>query len=708
MMRDQNRFVSDFRTNFDTLKDIPVVLYGVGQFTKHIVELVDDFHIIGLMDAKTTGQTIYGLRVLSEQEVAAAAKAIIIVANLSVAGEIHQRIEKFTTKHCIEVYFLNGLKPPDYPASIWENPYWEKDAEKLKERILENELISFDIFDTLLMRRCKMPEDVFRLVAYEMGVGGFEMDFARERKKAEKTCYRNVTRYFQLRQIYDVLCREGVVTGQKAEAFMRKELEIEKRLLVPRESMCQILRYAKAQGKTVVLTSDMYLGQEILTDLLAKADLVEYDDLLISCVVKRDKYWGEMWEYLISRYPGRRILHIGDNEIADEKTAREHGIVSYRIASAKTLLAMNGMDQFLGQSKACGDGILWGLFAAKAVNDPFCMNATKGQLYITDMCQFGYLFVGPLVLKYLLWLIKIARAQHIDVLLFAARDGYLLEKLYQKIIRKKCIAAPTGIYLLTSRRAASVAGIEREEDIWFVFDKLCSTASMKYERVLERGFGIQIDREDIYRGSTIYKVGKETLFQHTVLQYGAKIYENAEWERSNYLKYWEKLRLRGQLGFVNFVCRGVTQYFMTKITRRRMKGLYFASEEDILDIYPFMEDIFCLYGENLSTHTSRLNVMAKYLYGETILSAPNGQLIRFSEEGLPIYEERRENFTKIQDCHRGIEQYMEDVLEIMPDLEENLFSNEQIDQIWGAFDLPNVKLSQEVREAFRFDDYYGE
>lgn len=707
-MRDQNRFISDFHTNFDSLKNTPVVLYGVGQFTKQIVEQADDFHIIGLMDAKTTGQSVYGQRVLSEQEVAVSARAIIIVANLSVAGEIYQRIERFTREHCIEVYFLNGLKPPDYHTFTGENPYWEKDAEKLKERILANDIISFDIFDTLLTRRCKMPQDVFWLVAYEMGMRDFETDFARERKEAEKTCYRDVTRYFQLQQIYDILCREGVVTRHKVEAFIQKELEIEKRLLVPRESMCQILRYAKAQGKIVVLTSDMYLGTDLLTDLLAKADLGEYDDLLISCEVKRDKYWGEMWEYLISRYPGRRILHIGDNEIADVKTAREHGMESYGIASANALLAMNGMDQFLGQVKTGGDGVLWGLFSAKAVNDPFCMNVTKGRLYITDMRQFGYLFAGPLVLKYLLWLIKIARAQHIDTLLFAARDGYLLERMYQKIIRKQRTEAPNGIYLLTSRRAASVAGIKSEEDIWFVFDKMCSTASVKYERVLERGFGIRIDGEDIYRGSTIYKVGKETLFQHTVQRYAARIYENAEWERANYLKYLESLHLRGQLGFVNFVCRGVTQYCMTKITQRRMKGFYFASEEDILGIYPYMEDIFCLYGENLSTHTSKLNLMAKYLYGETILSAPNGQLIRFSEEGLPIYEERRESFARIQECHRGIEQYMEDMLEIIPDLDENLFSNEQIDRIWGTFDLKNVILSQEVRDVFCFDDYYGE
>lgn len=708
MKKNQSKFISEFYSNFGHLREVPIVLYGVGQFTKQIVENTDDFHIIGLMDAKKTNQTIYGLEVLSEQEIAALAKVIIIVANLSVTGRIYRRIETFAKEHAIEVYFLNGLKPQDYDACIERNPYWEKNEEILKERILESDIISFDIFDTLLMRRCRRPEDVFRLIAYETEMDCSDTDFAGKRKEAEKVCYKKVTKYFHLKQIYDILCDEGVIAKHQAESLMQKEMEIEKRLLVPRKSICQILRYAKAHGKTVILTSDMYLGKESIRGILAKAGIHEYDELLISCEVKRDKYWGEMWEYVTNLYPGRKILHIGDNEISDEKTAKEHGIETYRIASANALLEMSGIGQYLGQEKAGGDGILWGLFSAKAVNNPFCMSTTKGKLYITDMYEFGYLFAGPLILNFLLWLIKIARIQHIDTLLFVARDGYLLEKMYQKLIRRKRTEAPAGVYLLASRRATSVAGIEKERDIWFVFDKLCSTASVKYEQILEKGFGIQIDPEDSYRESTLYEVGKEVLFQHTVERYASRILENAERERTNYFKYLSKLQLQGQLGFVNFVCRGVTQYCITKMTGRRMKGFYFASEEDILDIYPYMEDIFCLYGENLSTHTSRLNLMAKYLYGETVLSAPSGQLICFSEEGMPVYEERRKNFTEIQDSHRGIEQYMEDMLEIMPNINDNMFSNEQIDRIWGAFDLKNVILSRELRETFYFEDYYGE
>ncbi|MCM1302700.1 MAG: haloacid dehalogenase [Lachnospiraceae bacterium] len=703
-----DKFIVDFYKNFSHLKETPLVLYGIGQYTRRIIEQVKGFRIVGLMDARTTGQTIYGLRVLAENEAALTAQVIIIVANLSIAGTIYCRIAGFAQENGIKVYYLNGLQPQIYDAAIANDPYWDKSEEDLKERISENEVISFDIFDTLLMRRCQMPEDVFSLVAYEIGRDNVNVDFAFRRKVAEKTCFQYVTKYFNIEQIYDVLQEESSVSKDMLETIMNKEMEIEKRLLVPRKAVCDLLRYAKGQGKTVILTSDMYLGRDVVRAILEQNNVCEYDRLLISCEEGRDKYWGSMWEYVKELYPDKRVLHIGDNKISDEKTPREHGIESYRIANANEILRVSGISQYIGQANAKGDGLLIGMFASRAANNPFGMNKTKGRLYVPDMYEFGYLFFGPLILQYLLWLIKKAMEQHVDTILFVARDGYLLEKLYQKIIGGRHLKAPCGKYYLSSRRASSVASIETEEDIWFVFDKLCNTATVKYEKILEKAFGVGADANDIYLGKMLYEAGKEELFHHTVERYGQRILENAKQERINYFKYLETLQLGESLGFVNFVCRGVTQYCTSKMIKKRIKGFYFASEEDIYHIYPHMEDIFCLYGENVSTHTSRLNIVIKYLYGETIVSAPDGQLICFSEEGKPIYEPRSKSFARIRECHNGVEKYIDDMIKIIPDLSDPIFSNELIDRIWGMFGTENVILSQEVKETFSFEDYYGE
>lgn len=701
MVVNKNTFMIDFYNNFGHLRETPLVLYGIGQFTRQIVEQAKDFQIVGLMDDKTTGQKIYGLKVMDRQEVAKTAKAVIIVANLSVVKIIYRRIEEFTKENKIKVYYLNGLEPLGYDMSIAKNPYWDKKETDLRSRILENEIISFDIFDTLLVRKCQSPKDIFGMLADETGVGA---DFTLKREEAEKICYRQVSKYFQIGQIYDVLYDEN----QQKDFMIRKEIEMEKRFLIPRECMRELLVFAKNQEKTVILTSDMYLPSNILDDILRLNDICGYDRLFVSCDIKKDKYWGNMWAYIRKLYSGRKILHIGDHEISDEKTAKEYGIETYRIAAPNMLLKMSGIDKYLNGG-GCGkyDSMLSGLFMVKAFNNPFCMNKYKGKLYISTMYEFGYLFWGPLILNYLLWLVRMAEEQMVNTILFVARDGYLLEKLYRKLVCRNGLEAPHSVYFLSSRRAASIAAIESEEDIWFIFDKLCNTASLKYEKILKRAFGVEADPNDRYREYALYEIEKKELFRHTMKKYGKRIFENALWERKNYTAYIERLQLEGKLGFVNFVCRGTTQYCISKIIKKRMAGFYFASEDEITDIYPHREDIFCCYGENLSIHTSRLHIAAKILFGETILSAPEGGLIYFDEGGTPVYAGKKESFAEIEECHRGIGQYMDDMLDMIPHLKNGMFSNSMIDEMLGIFDTENVVLAKNVQDVFVFEDYYG-
>lgn len=700
-------FIGNFYKNFGHLKNESIVLYGVGQFTKWIIEEVKEFHIVGLMDLKTIGQTIYGFKVLSEREVAESAKVIIIVSNLSVSETIYHRIKTFTEEAGIIVFYLNGLQPQKYNESIANETYWNKNEEELKTKILQNDVISFDIFDTLLMRKCLMPEDIFYFVEMELGEEKTGLNFPLKRKNVERTCYQNITKYFNFQQLYEVLYNNDNISEENREIVMQKEKEIEWRFLLPRSVICKLFWYAKEHGKTVILTSDMYLDKSILDEMLYFNGIYDYDNLLLSCEIGRDKYWGSMWEYVTDLYQDKKILHIGDNKIADEKTAREHGIHTYLIASSKRMLELSGIQSYLGQGKTVIDRLLIGLFISKSLNNPFCLSSTKGKLYVSNMYEFGYLFFGPLILAYLLWLIRKSNEQQVDTILFVARDGYLLEKLYQKLVCKKNLQAPKGVYFLSSRRVASVAAIEAEEDIWFIFDKLCSTMSVKYEQLLDKAFGISIDNKDNYYGKLLYEIGKEKLFRHTVEHYGTKILKNAAEERKNYLTYIDKLSLGLNVGFVNFVCRGVTQYCISKIIKQRMKGFYFAAEEDLLDIYPWKEDIFCLYEGLVSTHTSKWNLIIKYLFGEVVLTAPEGQLIYFEKDEIPVYEKRKSSFEEIKKCHQGIEQYVEDIMNIIPNIALGTFSLEMIDKIFGVFGLENVILSEEVINAFQFEDFYG-
>lgn len=52
----------------------------------------------------------------------------------------------------------------DEDTSYERNGYWKSSYKELKDKIDRADAVSFDIFDTLIMRKIFSPEDVFRLL----------------------------------------------------------------------------------------------------------------------------------------------------------------------------------------------------------------------------------------------------------------------------------------------------------------------------------------------------------------------------------------------------------------------------------------------------------------------------------------------------------------------------------------------------------------
>lgn len=95
-MRNEKQVIDDFNRYFNKIKNETIVLYGVGKYTKLILENLSDYSVVGLMDEKQVGNTIYGKKILSEDEVLhSGCNNIIIIANLSSAQIIARRIKGF-------------------------------------------------------------------------------------------------------------------------------------------------------------------------------------------------------------------------------------------------------------------------------------------------------------------------------------------------------------------------------------------------------------------------------------------------------------------------------------------------------------------------------------------------------------------------------------------------------------------------------------
>ncbi|MBI4855613.1 MAG: haloacid dehalogenase [Acetobacterium woodii] len=704
--------LDNFDHNFDSFKNDPIVLYGIGEKTEIILQLENKYNIIGLMDSNSVGDTVYGFRVLTNQEVIKKAAIIIIVANIASCPAIYKRIEFLRKEHGIKIFYLNGFIP-ETNENCDRDPYWRKGLNHLYKEIEMYDIISFDIFDTIIMRKVLLPTDIFELVEERLKKQyNIDIDFKKNRIKAERNCYQKVDKYCDLVQIYEELKKITDVCEDTLEKIRKLEYDIEFENCVARDDILSAYNYAINNKKTVYLITDMYWDRKILVDLLARNSIYGYEQLLISCEQKKSKQNGDIWELVLKEMINGKILHIGDNQHADIEVPQKYGISTYHIRSSLELIQSSDL-RYLYDSceNKLTDNLILGKFAASALNSPFSLSKYKGKLEIETMFDMGFLILGPLVLNYVLWLIKKCDECKIDKVLFFSRDGYFIKKIYDFISIKMKIKVPNSIYFLTSRRAASVATIKDLDDIEFIIKNLCKIKKCKIGEIIFRGFGIEMDNDDKLKDMYYFQLSEDELIFHIQNKYAERIIKTSKVERLNYEKYIRKqnIDLENNIGCVNFIGRGLTQKFVEVILGRSMNGFYFATESEIKKFLKSSKKNFGLYGEYEDTCISKSYLISNYIVGEIIFSSPDEQLIKFDKKGCPIYNNKsnKRDFSLIEQCHQGIEKYITNFLKYDTFLLEREFDTGLIDKLFGLLVSDKSVFSNQIKKGLLFNDYYN-
>lgn len=707
----QKSILRDFEKNFQMLVGEKIVLYGTGQYTELVVKNVCGFNIVGLADARRTGEEVYGLPVMSMEEIASQqVKTIIIIANLSVAPDIYERIRTFTEKHEIAVYYMNGRRAGLTDKEITECEYWDIDRETLLHEIAENDVISFDLFDTLIARKCLLPTEVFWILEREAEKKGILLaDFVEQRQRAEKYLYHNINLFYKLHDIYLYLREFYGLTVAEADELEHMELQIEQKMIVTRVEMCEVFETAKRLKKEVIICTDTYLSEKQIVQILDKWDLCP-DKLYISCEAKASKHIGNLYEQIVQTFRGKRILHIGDNLRSDIENAGKHGLNTFYIANAAKMLDYTKCSKWREHVQSFAERYTYDLWAQRAFQDPFCGAHARGKILLEDMKQYGYLFFGPLVLGYMSWLFNVIKNQQLDAILFVSRDGYLFYNIYEKIREKTGDAnIPPAIYFLTSRRAASVAAIHSKQDIEFVIRKVCNIAGNTLKELLQKAFGIVCDEDDSCRDERVGDMGKDMVVCHVLKRYQDRILKKAAHEREQYHQYIGRMGMNHykRVGMMNFVGRGVTQKCLSKIVEgTELVGLYFALEYEADEILEG-ETALSWYPQRMSTHTATDNLFINYLFGEMVFTAPHGQFMGFDEAGNPVFAQENADYEGLRLCHEGIRSYIEDMLELFPKVDEIAINSGFADELLGMLDRERIIFNREMLKYFAFQDYYN-
>ena len=277
------------------------------------------------------------------------------------------------------------------------------------------DIISFDIFDTLVFRPFAKPADLFIILGEQLGVQNFkDIRVKAEQSAREKhnALYGNTE--IKIDDIYEIVEK---FTGVKKEYGIQKEFELELEFIRPNPYCKRVFDLLKEQGKKIIASSDMYLPKEYIEQLLEKCGYEGFEEIYVSCEYTFSKRNGGMYNMLKNKYAGCSIVHMGDNYNVDVVAAKENGLES--IFSKNVNMA--GM-----QYRAENMSPLIGSAYAGMVN----MHLHNGLFSYTPYYEYGYIYGGLYILGYCSWIYRHALKNNIDRILFLSRDGYIYKKVF--------------------------------------------------------------------------------------------------------------------------------------------------------------------------------------------------------------------------------------------------------------------------------------
>lgn len=289
------------------------------------------------------------------------------------------------------------------------------DMESLKSQIERHSIISFDIFDTLLLRPYVRPVDLFEHLERLYVV----KDFKEKRILAEKEARRVNSRKedITLDDIYRQLPPDW--------HFLReKEMALEAKVLQANEEMRKIFRYVRKRHKRIIITSDMYLPADFLARVLKKNGFDGFEKLYVSSEVQKGK-GKTLFNHILAdlNEVPQNILHIGDNLSSDYKKPVSLGMSAFYYRKVFDIFICRNTKAaaFWEKNKSFEASVL--LMSLAIFN--------HHHREIIYWQRFGYEYGGPVCYWYLRWIERELKNKKIDDIIFVARDGYTLERIFR-------------------------------------------------------------------------------------------------------------------------------------------------------------------------------------------------------------------------------------------------------------------------------------
>ncbi|RYH10980.1 hypothetical protein [Tropicimonas sp. IMCC6043] len=330
------------------------------------------------------------------------------------------------------------------------------------------EVVTFDVFDTLLHRKVRAPVDVFELVRLK----AFESDFALQhqafldgyaaaRRDAERAARRarearSGDTEIRLDEIFAQMRDDHDLPDALVRFLKATELSLEDTLLFASPEGLERYTAARTAGRKLGFLSDMYLPSEWILGKLERAGFQGATELplFVSGEHRVTKRSGQLYRLAAAAqdWPlSPAWLHVGDNRRADVEMADGLGLRTEFATWADVANTAQPEESTFGGNAVAA-------IAGFAECRPSRIFQPEGTLE-----QIGYRSFGPLLFGFTLWLAWQSRRLSLGKLLFIARDGRLPFRLFEMIRSSAGCDAVEAEYFYMSRQVGYLTGM-REWD----------------------------------------------------------------------------------------------------------------------------------------------------------------------------------------------------------------------------------------------------
>jgi FMN phosphatase YigB (HAD superfamily) len=464
------------------------------------------------------------------------------------------------------------------------------------------DVLSLDVFDTILWRKVPEPTDAFVLLALrliEIGALADDLDpggFAVLRQRAEALARRRREESGRgvevtLDEIWQAMPAMTLRGISKHEAVV-EEVELERSLLVPDLDVVNLMLAARERGKRVVGVSDTYFSEPQLRSFLEVAPVspVKPDRIFTSSDRRLGKGSG-LWRIVLRELgvKAKRVLHVGDNHEADVVVPTGLGIGTVyferqpeRLSNVIAQEARHAMAPLEPHHGDCGLTALRSkvLHRTERRDQPTALQS---------LWEFGAASLGPPLTGFAEWIHERARAEEVSKVFCLMREGDLFARLVNgaaAYLDSPLTAEPIWLSRQLCARASIYEGTSAELTSLFLrvrmptVSELCQTLGLETSQV--PGFASRADAR--LDQPHLPEELLETISGTPDLRAGV-VGESSEM-RARILRYVERLRPPGEerITLVDLGWGGTIQWLLDDLLRRSGKewqtlGLYLMTDD---------------------------------------------------------------------------------------------------------------------------------